>query len=92
MTSGKIVKDRGVGPRSGGSRQKAYINYSRKEVITMKEGTVRISLDLPASIKKEFHKLAIDRGLTQKELLLLLIKNELSNEERDNEDTSWDKQ
>lgn len=57
----------------------------------MAERTVRISLDLPASIKKEFHKLAIDRGLNQKELILSLITRELSKELETKTDTSGDK-
>lgn len=57
----------------------------------MAERIVRISLDLPASIKKEFHKLAIDRGLNQKELILSLITRELSKELETKTDTSGDK-
>jgi hypothetical protein len=57
----------------------------------MAERIVRLSLDLPASIKKEFHKLAIDRGLNQKELILSLITRELSKELETKTDTSGDK-
>lgn len=50
------------------------------------EKLIRFSVDLPASLKNEFHKLAIDRGFTQRELIIALILEELDRQKETDND------